>query len=213
MAFQYSPKVVTDNLVLYLDGANPRSYVSGSSIWTDLGKNNVNGTLTGGPSYNSANGGVVSFDGNNDYMSITLPTIGTNYTISIWLKILTLPNPATETQVFASSTDIASISIFGGKFGSWNGSVYRQPNTILAANTWYNLVMVNTTNTVFYINGAEDGTFASTGTLDPGAATFAAINGQRWLNAQFGTIKFYSKGLSSTEVFQNYSTTKSRFGL
>ena len=73
--------------------------------------------------------------------------------------------------------------------------------------------MVNTTNTVFYINGASDGTFGSTGTLDPGDATFAAINRSRWLNAQFGTIKFYSKGLSSDEVFQNYSTTKTRFGL
>jgi hypothetical protein len=46
MAFNYSPKVVTDGLVLYLDAANPKSYVSGSTTWTDLGSNNSNAILT-----------------------------------------------------------------------------------------------------------------------------------------------------------------------
>jgi hypothetical protein len=36
MAFNYSPKIVTDGLVLYLDAANPKSYVSGSTTWVDM---------------------------------------------------------------------------------------------------------------------------------------------------------------------------------
>ena len=46
MAFNYSPKIVTDGLVLYLDAANTKSYVSGSTTWNDLSRNNINGTLT-----------------------------------------------------------------------------------------------------------------------------------------------------------------------
>ena len=57
MAFNYSPKIVTNGLVLCLDAANPKSYVSGSTKWNDLSKNYLNGTLTNGPTFNSANGG------------------------------------------------------------------------------------------------------------------------------------------------------------
>ena len=31
MSFTYSPKIVTDGLVLYVDAANPNSYVSGNT--------------------------------------------------------------------------------------------------------------------------------------------------------------------------------------
>ena len=36
MAFHYSPKIVTDGLVLYLDGGNNKSFISGDSKWFDL---------------------------------------------------------------------------------------------------------------------------------------------------------------------------------
>ena len=55
MVFNYSPKVVTDGLVLYLDAANPNSYVSGSTTWGDLSRGGNNSTLTNGPTYSTAN--------------------------------------------------------------------------------------------------------------------------------------------------------------
>ena len=45
MAFRYSPKIVTDGLVLYLDAANTKSYVSGSTTWNDLSKTPNNGSV------------------------------------------------------------------------------------------------------------------------------------------------------------------------
>ena len=54
MAFRYSPKIVTDGLVLYLDAANPKSYVSGSTLWNDLTINSNNGVLTNGPTFSSS---------------------------------------------------------------------------------------------------------------------------------------------------------------
>ena len=38
MAFNYSPKVVTDGLVLYLDAANTKSYPGSGITWTDLSR-------------------------------------------------------------------------------------------------------------------------------------------------------------------------------
>jgi hypothetical protein len=66
MAFNYSPKIVTDGLVLYLDAANSKSYVSGSTTWSDLSRGGNNGTLTNGPTYSSAKGGIIILDGSND---------------------------------------------------------------------------------------------------------------------------------------------------
>ena len=63
MAFHYSPNIVSDKLVLYLDVANTRSYVSGSTIWNDLTPDLNNGTLINGPTFNSANGGSLVFNG------------------------------------------------------------------------------------------------------------------------------------------------------
>ena len=66
MAFNYSPKIVTDGLVLYLDAANTKSYPGTGTVWTDISRTNNNGTLTNGPTYTSTFGGSIVFDGTND---------------------------------------------------------------------------------------------------------------------------------------------------
>ena len=105
MAFNYSPKVVTDGLVLYLDAANPKSYVSGSTTWGDLSRGGNNGTLVNGPTFDGGNGGSIVFDGVNDYG--TVPTnpllITTEFTKSIWFNIISLPVDTNIREVFRQS--------------------------------------------------------------------------------------------------------------
>ena len=66
MGLAHSPRIVTDGLVLCVDAASKRSYPGTGTTWTDL-KGGNNGTLTNGPTFSSANGGSVVFDGTNDY--------------------------------------------------------------------------------------------------------------------------------------------------
>ena len=66
MATFYSPRIVTDGLVLHLDAGNRRSYVSGSTIWTDLVNNSRTGSLVNGPTFDSSNQGSIVFDGVNE---------------------------------------------------------------------------------------------------------------------------------------------------
>ena len=75
MAFNFSPKIVTNGLVLALDAANTKSYPGSGTVWSDLTPNGNNGALTNGPTFNSANGGSIVFDGTNDY----LQGVSTNY--------------------------------------------------------------------------------------------------------------------------------------
>jgi hypothetical protein len=63
--------ITTNGLVLFLDAANPKSYVSGSTIWNDLTLNQNTTTLVNGPTYSSAFAGGVVFDAVDDYGSVT----------------------------------------------------------------------------------------------------------------------------------------------
>ena len=60
--------IVRDGLVLYLDGSNYKSIVSGDTTWNDIEKfPSYNMTLTNGAVYENVNKGSVRFDGTNDY--------------------------------------------------------------------------------------------------------------------------------------------------
>ena len=50
MSFSYSPKIVTDGLVFYVDAANPNSYVSGNTTVDSL-VGNVIGSLINGTDF------------------------------------------------------------------------------------------------------------------------------------------------------------------
>jgi hypothetical protein len=68
MSFHYSPKIVTDGLVFYVDAANPKSYISGNTTCNDL-ISNVTGTLENGVGFSIENNGGWLFDGFNGYMT------------------------------------------------------------------------------------------------------------------------------------------------
>ena len=69
--FSQTSSIITDGLVLHLDAGNTSSYSGTGTIWNDLTSNNNDGTLTNGVTYLTDNGGIVSFDGVNDYVSIS----------------------------------------------------------------------------------------------------------------------------------------------
>lgn len=54
MGLAHSPRIVTDNLTMYLDAGNPKSYSGSGTTWYDLTKNANNGTLVR-TTYSAAN--------------------------------------------------------------------------------------------------------------------------------------------------------------
>ena len=79
--------IVTSGLVLCLDAGNIKSYPGIGTAWTDLSGRGGIGTLTNGPTYNSANGGSFSFDGIDDYVSsVSNLTLANNFSVSLWLR-------------------------------------------------------------------------------------------------------------------------------
>jgi hypothetical protein len=92
MGFYRGANVVTSGLVLALDAANTKSYPGSGTTWSDLSGNGNTGTLTNGPTFNSANGGSIAFDGIDDYTNLGLVTQLTNITnvsVNAWVYPVT----------------------------------------------------------------------------------------------------------------------------
>jgi hypothetical protein len=178
MAFANGGSIVTNGLVLALDAADRNSYVSGSTTWFDLSGNGNNGTLTNGPTFSSANGGSIVFDGTNDFIDNgnILDTDGTSaFSVSVWFKTSStasgaktlvsknlLSSPFTGWQLGFNTTTAAAGDI--GKVGivivSNTTEVMRKLTTATYNNgIWHNAVFIYSgsktrAGMLLYINGA-----------------------------------------------------------
>ncbi len=216
MAFIHSPKVSTDGLVLCLDAANIKSYASGSTTWTDLSGNVNTGTLTNGPTFNSANGGSIVFDGVDDYATFSAVTV---QTICFWGRfdptIVELAG-----LVCASVTGDNSLRTQGGTFRAV------APNAPNSADFQLNYV------SSFMINGESNlSTNASGYFIVPGGrtlsqdfylgalgeglsvSTISHTFNSRLYKGRVYAVYLYSRRLSNDELLQNYNAQKSRFNL
>jgi hypothetical protein len=175
MAFNYSPKIVTDGLVLYLDAANPNSYVSGSTTWRDISRSGINGTLTNGPTFSSANGGSIVFDGVNDYVNLGDNYGFNNATFSYggWFYFngnsqdgvfLAKRNDSPFNQYNMAISNNATIGGNGTKLtcfanpdpGTTGAGSFMTFNYELAsrgAGWYYAIVVINNNNQFLYVNG------------------------------------------------------------
>jgi len=212
MAFNYSPKIVTDGLVLYLDAANQYSYVSGSTSWNDISRGGNNGTLTNGPTYSSANGGSIVFDGTNDYVTGSLPNLS-EYTLCTMVKIISYTvgggilggiNPADP-----------YIQLGGGNTWQFNYAFIASNPPVLSQWTYVVGTQTSTSTQSLYLNGNLI-VNASPYTSNLGSGYVIGrreLSGPVYINCHVGTTKIYNRALSATEVLQNYNATKTRFGL
>jgi hypothetical protein len=90
MGVYAGPEINESGLVLCLDAGNTKSYPGSGTTWTDLSGNGNTGTLVNGPTYSSANGGSIVFDGSNDYIqtnfNYSLTSSNTEFTCAAWYK-------------------------------------------------------------------------------------------------------------------------------
>jgi hypothetical protein len=90
MGLSHSPSIVTSNLILALDAANPKSYSGSGNTWFDITGRGNHGTLVNGPAYSSNSGGFISCDGTNDYIEILDNSIfdfgANNFSVEYWFR-------------------------------------------------------------------------------------------------------------------------------
>jgi hypothetical protein len=226
---------VTDGLVLCLDAANTKSYVSGSTAWNDLSRGGNNGTLINGPTFNPANGGSIVFDGVDDRVSRTENiNTGQSFTVNAWIYPTLLGT--TRRAVVASSYNFTALN--GWFFCTAGGNINNTFFISVGNDNAYRIAAANTLslNQWVYIsavcqNGGELINLYKNGIETSYALTLLSTNTLTYTNPQFnvgfrdvgGTtdpytgnisvVQVYNKALSAQEVLQNYNATKTRFGL
>jgi hypothetical protein len=219
------PALVTSGLVLDLDASNASSYPGSGTTWTDLSGNSNTGTLTNGPTFSSANGGSIVFDGTNDYVS-SFPTqisgVGSK-TVSAWIKINKTSRVGLAGTRSAVGTDGWVFTVNRTTYGNLTyfhtGGSELQVAAGIITNTWYNVCVtynLASTTVILYLNGAQIGSPSTSFTaITP--SSFNGVVGDEHLSTPFGgniaQTLIYNRALSASEVLQNYNVTKTRFGL
>lgn len=73
MSANIAPNIVRNGLVLALDAANSKSYISGSLNWIDLSNTGLSASLVNNIKYTQQSAGGLVFDGSSSYCNYTSP--------------------------------------------------------------------------------------------------------------------------------------------
>ena len=186
---------------------------------TDLIGTN-NGTFVNSPTYSSANGGSLSFDGVNDYVDLNTNNIitGTNpFTFEAFYKVT---NASVNAELFGNyGTGYTSNTIWiSARYGVYiNGTVPYFQGYPLGVGT-YHMAFTRTSAgaCTLYKNGAVDGTSTSTTSITAGQ-NFRIGSDVNGIGEVFGgelySLKVYNRVLTAAEIQQNFIATRSRYGI
>jgi len=223
-----APTVVTTGLVLSLDAGNVASYPGSGTTWTDTVQSKTF-TLYGSPTYNSANGGYLTFDpASSQYAesSTSLTSSLGSYTIEAWHYYTggnTGGNPCIVTEVFPGSTSKINYSLgfntttTGVQSGFYDGTWRSTPAQILTTNTWNHIVGTYDGTTVkLYVNNSL--AQSSAVTAIPVSSQGGIRLMRRWDSGDYwkgnlAIVRMYTGSLDSTQIAQNFNAQRSRFGL
>lgn len=212
--------VVDSSLLLWLDAQQPGSYPGTGTTWTDLSGNGNNGTLTNGPTYSSANGGSIVFDGVNNYCRITssaITNLTNNFSVEIWYNTNN-NNP----QLWYSRYSNSGFMIGKNTGGTvWKITKYSVIDIFVGSvpqdTNWHQVVCVfsSTAGSFIYVDGVLNGSSANTSNLlapllgyfDLGVAEFGNHNGN------ISSVKAYNRVLSAAEISTNFNALRGRYNV
>ena len=237
MSYSFGKSIVTDGLVFYVDAANENSYPGSGTTWFDLiGENDGTFEPVAGPTYDSANGGSIAFDGADDGVvlannSVFYLTPNQDQTNCGWFST---DNTSTSTIIYDARNVIGAVTkgyFIGvqnnGTLRAWfyydlSSTLSLKLSTSISQNTWYYYsVVFNRTGLMsLYLNGTlEDSVDISPYTNNDysintnpniGIKSYSG-SGVLPFNGNISNVSIYNRALSSTEILQNYNALKNRF--
>jgi hypothetical protein len=208
---------VTNGLLLYWDAGNLDSYPGTGTTIYDLSGNGNNGTLVNGVGYNQTNGGVLTFDGVDDFVRSYTPDLtATTSTVMGAAKY----SGGTRGRII-NSTNVNWL------IGHWNNSTenyyalgWISPVQYGASDTNWRIyaALGNQPGNSYssYVNNILSSGPNSNGTSGPygisvGAQTYGGTS--EFSTGQFSFVLVYNRILTAAEMTQNYNYFKGRYGL
>jgi hypothetical protein len=234
MSTRYSPKIVTDGLVAYWDAGNTKSYPGSGTQWIDvIGQNNLTNSgavfnTDGYWTFDSAGANLESFEN-----GISIP-LSNAVTFATWYRRLGngFGSPRLiETTIDGATSSSNSHGLFidlNGSLRAWldqSGTGSSRFFTLDDATTWtdtdwhYMVMTYDSPSAVLYMDGVavETASVASTTVDDINNIIVGSIGsvGQtptaHYFTGNIALCQIWNKGLTATEVLQNYNAMKNRF--
>jgi len=228
----YTGDIVKDGLTLYLDAANYKSFVSGSTTWYDLARPGFTGSLINGPTYTGSNKGAIIFDGTNDYVSLPSSSLASSsqMTFALWNFGNSLAG-TTSVIYFMNSSGTRTLNVHlpwgsviffdaGNGSGNTGGAFDRTSKSATTSEFlgWQYWVFTKnaTAGTMrIYLNGelwhSAGGANAPIGASVTGSLGSGGPTVGYYYNGRIGMAKLYSRELSAAEIRENYNATKGRY--
>ena len=220
--FEY-PNVITNGLILNLDAGFVSSYPTTASNWYDISGNASNGTLTNGPTFDSANSGSIVFDGVDDFVQCAGSFTLTSATFVTWIK-----RNGNQTQydgiLFSRGTNTTGMNFFtSNQLGyHWNdaAATYNWASGLTIPDlTWCMIaVSVTSTSATAYLCQTS-GITTATNITGHASSVLNDIKiaqddaGSRFFTGNIAISQLYNRALSADEITQNFNALKGRFGV
>jgi hypothetical protein len=230
MAFTRGANVVTNGLVLCLDAANRKSYITGSTSWSDMSGNGMIASMSGSvPFNNTLEQGTFTFGNQASFIIPENSALNTQTpTVEVWARTNALSqngfwfekgNVNTQYSLFQQGTNTIWRQYINEVGGTRDLLV--TTSTYINTTNWFQVVGTFTSGTRrLYINGVLVNSDSQTGTLNTNAngmsiGVFGGFNGVRgyYYNGNISSVKVYNRALTAEEVQQNYNALKPRFNL
>ena len=196
---------------------------SGSTAFDDISGQGNNGTLTNGPTYSSANGGYIDFDGTDDTVNFEYD-LRSNWTYECWVNKDSKDNFSFLGQGTPSSRSGLHITMYNDKlrFGMYANDtdalgLYSNTST----GVWYHYAFTYNHSTFLkqiYRNGVQlTGTPSQTQTAYIGTGTVRIgglySSGGSVADGKIASSKLYNRVLTASEIQQNFNSLRGRFGI
>ena len=219
--------IVTNGLVFYVDAGYRLSYPTTGTTWYDVsGLTGKTATFFNGPTYSSANGGSILYDGTDDY--VRLPANNglqpsSELTLEVWFKSL------------GNNSKIQGLLYLNYGTGlriEPNGSIHIRINssgtlqTFVTTSTYFNnswnqaILTIKSNTAILYINStivdqypiSYNGSSPFDTTIG-GVGTDSNDSANRGFYGNISIARIYNRVLNQSEITQNFNAQKSRYGL
>jgi hypothetical protein len=221
--------IVTTGLQFHLDAGNSSSYSGSGSTWTDLAGSGLTTTLYNSPTYNSSNGGYLSFVPSSSQYAQTSASLSglSTWTIEVWHYyngITDNGSPCILTDIYGP--DGVNINFFLGSLttlapglqvGFYKDNFFITSGETLSANGWYHLVgTYDGSNVKLYVNNTLTQTQAQNETPTSGGVGIRFMrtwNFNQYWGGGLAVIRIYTGAFTTGQIATNYNASKTRFGL
>jgi hypothetical protein len=218
------PRIISTNLLLYLDAGNVASYPGSGIIWTDLSSNANNAISLTGITYSSANRGFLSFNGTSGSGSLDNTKYNQTYTGKTIFIAGNLTGIATTNframigssdgnrnfnfYMYSPSSNTYQLHFSAGGFGSFSANLSYTPGN------WFTAAITHSTDGTlrYYFNGRVVNTTTQT-FAQYGSGTECVGRADNFWWGPLPVVCVYKSALSAEDILNNHNSVRGRYGL